>query len=239
MARANPLRFSTQYADDAVRGVKYLFRDYDVYTGRWLSRDPLGERGGKNLYAFVANNPVSRRDYLGLFGGPAMCSLKPDPHYTCCRDKCKPGEMRMEGFEVKLTTPDITPEQDEAADKAVEALDSVSDCSDWITPNPAEIAVSKMLDFADVTALYQQAKYAFLEHRAWLWTRLEYSKCHKRLCRFLIGKRFYDWHKYPKTPWVKCEIGIDKMTDWYLGKDDALANLPACLEAHMKREFGE
>lgn len=38
---------------------------------------------------------------------------------------------------------------------------------------------------------------------------------------------------------MKCEIGIDKMTRGYLGKDDALANLPGCLEAHMKQEFGQ
>lgn len=32
----------------------------------WLSRDPLGEAGGINLYGFVGNNPVNKRDLLGL-----------------------------------------------------------------------------------------------------------------------------------------------------------------------------
>jgi hypothetical protein len=40
---------------------------YNPSTGRWLSRDPIGERGGENLYEFVANNPVSRVDALGLY----------------------------------------------------------------------------------------------------------------------------------------------------------------------------
>jgi len=38
---------------------------YNPSTGRWLSRDPLGELGGPNLYGFVGNNPVSRIDPLG------------------------------------------------------------------------------------------------------------------------------------------------------------------------------
>ena len=32
----------------------------------WLSRDPIGEEGGLNLYGFVGNDGVNRWDYLGL-----------------------------------------------------------------------------------------------------------------------------------------------------------------------------
>lgn len=32
----------------------------------WLSRDPLGEQGGLNLYGFVGNDPINKWDYLGL-----------------------------------------------------------------------------------------------------------------------------------------------------------------------------
>jgi hypothetical protein len=32
----------------------------------WLSKDPLAERGGVNLYGFVGNNGVGRWDYLGM-----------------------------------------------------------------------------------------------------------------------------------------------------------------------------
>jgi RHS repeat-associated protein len=42
------------------------YRAYDPRTARWLSRDPLGELSGSNLYAYVRNNPVSRRDPRGL-----------------------------------------------------------------------------------------------------------------------------------------------------------------------------
>ena len=35
-------------------------------TGRWPSRDPIGESGGDNLYAFVGNDPNNEIDSLGL-----------------------------------------------------------------------------------------------------------------------------------------------------------------------------
>jgi RHS repeat-associated protein len=44
----------------------YGYRYYDPVTGRWPSRDPIGERGGKNLYGFVTNNAVLWIDWLGL-----------------------------------------------------------------------------------------------------------------------------------------------------------------------------
>ena len=34
--------------------------------GRWLSRDPMGERGGLNLYGFSNNSPLNFIDVLGL-----------------------------------------------------------------------------------------------------------------------------------------------------------------------------
>lgn len=39
---------------------------YDPNTGSFLSRDPIEERGGENLYGFVRNDGVNSVDYLGL-----------------------------------------------------------------------------------------------------------------------------------------------------------------------------
>lgn len=41
-------------------------RYYSAASGRFLSEDPIGLRGGSNFYTYARNNPVSRRDPLGL-----------------------------------------------------------------------------------------------------------------------------------------------------------------------------
>ena len=46
-------------------GVMYLARPYDPNMARWLARDPVGERGGENLYCFVGNTPTSQVDSYG------------------------------------------------------------------------------------------------------------------------------------------------------------------------------
>jgi RHS repeat-associated protein len=42
-------------------------RAYDPDLGRWLSRDPIGESGGLNLYGYVANHPALGVDPSGLY----------------------------------------------------------------------------------------------------------------------------------------------------------------------------
>lgn len=39
---------------------------YDPNIGRWLSRDPIMEEGGVNLFGFVDNDGSNSTDYLGL-----------------------------------------------------------------------------------------------------------------------------------------------------------------------------
>jgi hypothetical protein len=43
-----------------------LNRWYDASTGKWISQDPLGTRGGINLYEYVRDNPLTRNDPSGL-----------------------------------------------------------------------------------------------------------------------------------------------------------------------------
>ena len=49
-----------------------LLRHYNPVTGRWLSRDPLEEHGGLNLYGFVGNDSVFQTDASGLDINPSQ-----------------------------------------------------------------------------------------------------------------------------------------------------------------------
>ncbi|MCH7227577.1 RHS repeat-associated core domain-containing protein [Verrucomicrobiaceae bacterium E54] len=65
-AASFPYRFSTK-PQDGVTGLYYYgYRWYDPVTGKWPSRDPIGERGGVNLYGFAYNSPSFSVDILGL-----------------------------------------------------------------------------------------------------------------------------------------------------------------------------
>jgi RHS repeat-associated protein len=44
----------------------YGYRYYHPELGRWPSRDPIGEKGGMNLYVFIGNAPSNSYDILGL-----------------------------------------------------------------------------------------------------------------------------------------------------------------------------
>ena len=61
-------RFSTKPLDSETGLYYYGYRFYDPATGRWPSRDPIGEKGGVILYGFVGNNGIGHIDYLGRLG---------------------------------------------------------------------------------------------------------------------------------------------------------------------------
>lgn len=64
-AKNNPFRFSTKWQDDETGLINYGFRYYSPTLGRFINRDPIGEKGGLNLYGFCGNDGVNRWDYLG------------------------------------------------------------------------------------------------------------------------------------------------------------------------------
>jgi RHS repeat-associated protein len=63
----NLFRFSSEYYDRETELLYYNFRYYFPSFGRWISYDPIGENGGKNLYIFLDNNPVDFIDHKGLW----------------------------------------------------------------------------------------------------------------------------------------------------------------------------
>lgn len=82
-AADNPWRFSSDYADCDVALIYYNFRNYEPFSGGWVSRDPVDEVGGRrwflrnsieleteqlNLYQMVRSNPIENIDILGESG---------------------------------------------------------------------------------------------------------------------------------------------------------------------------
>jgi RHS repeat-associated protein len=86
-AALNPFRFSSEVWDGTLGLVQYLYRPLNPFDGRFINRDPIGERGGLNLYAIVGNNPVNRWDYLGM------------SFWNCC-DDCK--ETIIDSTEIRV-----------------------------------------------------------------------------------------------------------------------------------------
>jgi len=64
----NNFRLPGQYLDHET-GLHYnYFRDYHRGIGRYVEPDPIGLRGGINMYAYCMNNPVNMTDPSGQFG---------------------------------------------------------------------------------------------------------------------------------------------------------------------------
>jgi len=51
------------------------YRIYEPSIHRWLSRDPIGERGGLDLYGYVGNDPINWYDSRGLTPAAAAAVL--------------------------------------------------------------------------------------------------------------------------------------------------------------------
>ena len=91
------------------RGLRY----YNPQLGRWISRDPIEERGGHNIYEYVHNRPISDHDHLGMISH-AKCSERTSQFWSD-NPRLK---NRMDRCPVKITiackcctkskTPDMT-----------------------------------------------------------------------------------------------------------------------------------
>ena len=89
----------------------HVFAVYAPNEGRWLSRDPIEEQGGLNLYAFCENDSVNKVDRLGHcsvdLSGAMSCTTAPkcckgveyNPQTHCCiKDKITSKEKKATGI---------------------------------------------------------------------------------------------------------------------------------------------
>ncbi|MBT9450109.1 RHS repeat-associated core domain-containing protein [Akkermansia glycaniphila] len=60
-----PIQWSSEHYDPELALVYYNYRHYNPLDGRWINRDPIAEKGGRNLYGFVGNSIYNFLDVLG------------------------------------------------------------------------------------------------------------------------------------------------------------------------------
>lgn len=127
------LRFPGQYYDAETNLHYNYYRTYDPETGRYLTSDPIGLRGGLNIYRYAGENPVNLVDPLGLApvcppGNRAVPMRNYEnefPKYFDCTpyygNKPKPGPFGPicgpEGSVSAYWIPDVSPEACRKHDK--------------------------------------------------------------------------------------------------------------------------
>ncbi len=76
-------KFSTKPQNELSWLYYYGYRFYNYALGRWINRDPIGEKVGLHLYSFINNNAILQYDKLGL----ACCNgITFNPKKQCCKN---------------------------------------------------------------------------------------------------------------------------------------------------------
>jgi RHS repeat-associated protein len=77
--------------DKDTRLVRFGVRDYDPITGKWTAKDPILFKGGDtNLFGYVGNNAVNKKDPKGLNWHGNWCGPGGSGPVTDCADvACK------------------------------------------------------------------------------------------------------------------------------------------------------
>ncbi|MGA4645062.1 RHS repeat domain-containing protein [Limisphaera sp. 4302-co] len=146
----NPFRFSTKRSEDFTGLVLYEYRAYNPTLGRWLSRDPIEERGGLGLLVLAGNASVVRIDFLGL---DARAPNRPGPtgkQVTACVMRCSVEVGLVDWIRKKLDAVDFCSKLrgwcwDQAA--APHESDRVPEVKEWVSEDIAAKSGSKWVRF--------------------------------------------------------------------------------------------
>lgn len=125
---ASPVQWGSEVCDEETGLVYYNYRYYNPQDGRWLSRDPGGEQGGLNLYAFTANRMLS--DWLGLEAASGDSPVPGDPGTPSPTDgqacaPTQPGAQQpsLKGDEEKDDEEDEGEEEDPGSEEGEESTE--------------------------------------------------------------------------------------------------------------------
>jgi hypothetical protein len=104
---------------------------FDPTIGRWASRDPIEEKGGLNLYGFVANDPVNHFDRLGQMRWADVVAKKNQiesqiSKIKCCCTKPIRYKYHLSGYS-GVTYPNGSPVMDPNSVTGYAVLDSTPD----------------------------------------------------------------------------------------------------------------
>ncbi len=77
----NPYQYTGRRLDDETGQYYYRARMYSAEQSRFTTQDPSGMQEGPNMYAYVGNNPVNKRDPSGMVeeGGEESLPGGPPP----------------------------------------------------------------------------------------------------------------------------------------------------------------
>ena len=64
-SKKSPVQWSAEVYDEELTLGYYNYRHFNPQDGRWINRDPIGIKGGLNLYGFVGNRATSYIDVKG------------------------------------------------------------------------------------------------------------------------------------------------------------------------------
>ena len=150
-------RFSTKLINFETGLYYYQYRHYDPSIGRWLSRDPIAELGGNNLYVHVGNSSVTKWDYLGFVDDKAQkkCDdllekAKADPAIVELQKK-----LTKNGCNVSMVC--------ECCDKADPETGEESKTkgnNGWATADKAVVCVEKAHEDQVLGTLYEELSHA-------------------------------------------------------------------------------
>jgi len=109
------------------------YRAYNADAGRWLSRDPIGEEGGVNLYGYVRGRVIGYKDPLGL---------------------CAKGDFNLVKLKAEVTPDGQSPDQKDLIDKAI-------DLENQAFPEAGEAAERTQKAWTGITQMYTSGGYPF------------------------------------------------------------------------------